>query len=101
MFSPVSTGGTRSFANNAATAELGLRREIYLALFYLDAVYPSRVPASALAAARPRDTAYVHEVRDNNEPLHTWKAPLLDRFFDQRRQTELADTLASWAATAG
>jgi hypothetical protein len=81
--------------------ELGMSRELYFSLSYLDEVYPGRVPADLLAASRPATTAYLHEVRDNTGPLHTWQAPLLERFFNPLRQLELADTVAAWTAAAG
>jgi hypothetical protein len=78
--------------------ELGLDRELYFSLQHLDTVYPGRVPEEALADLRPDATDYVDQVRDNTGPLHTWKAPLLERFFDARRQLELADVVAAWTA---
>jgi len=79
-------------------AELGLGRELYFGLYYLDVLYPGRVPAELLEAARPEETGYLHQLRDNSGPVHTWRAALTDRFFDSRRQDELADKLAEWSA---
>jgi hypothetical protein len=81
--------------------QLGLTRELHFGLFYVDQLYPGRVPPELLDRTRPADTAYLHEVRDRTGPLHTWRAPLPARFFDGLRQAELADTIADWTAAAG
>lgn len=76
--------------------ELRMSRELYFALHHLDVMYPGRVGADVLAAVRPESSDYVNQVRDNNGPLHTWKVPLAQRFFDSQRQQELADVIAAW-----
>jgi hypothetical protein len=69
---------------------LGLAREVYFALVYLDALFPGRVPAGVIEELRPESTEYLDQVVHNGAPIHTWRQPRLARFFDPRRAAELA-----------
>jgi Uncharacterised nucleotidyltransferase len=71
--------------------QLGFVREVYFALVYLDALFPGRVPAHVLSALRTEPLSYLHEVRHNGTPIHTWRRPIVERFFDPLRQLELTD----------
>jgi hypothetical protein len=54
---------------------------VYFALHHVDAVYPGAVPAPALAALRPADTAYLDEYGAVDGQPARWRESMLHRLF--------------------
>lgn len=71
----------------------GFTREVYFAFAYLDALYPGRIPANIMDRLRPDSLSYLDEVRNNEKLVHTWKRPIVERFFDPLRNRELVEAL--------
>lgn len=81
------------FAEIARRArEEGFGREVFFALSYLHALYPDRLSEETLVSFRPDGpTEFLHELTYNGEPIHRWRDPIAERFFNPCRITELAD----------
>ncbi|GGM89372.1 hypothetical protein GCM10011609_27780 [Lentzea pudingi] len=69
--------------------EVNMARELCFALHHLDVMFPGRVPQDVLDALAP-DASDIDEVRDHKGPVHTWRSSLRERFFNTRRQLEIA-----------
>jgi Uncharacterised nucleotidyltransferase len=69
----------------------GFSREVYFALAYLDTLYPGRVPENIMDRLRPDSLSYLDEVRNSGKLVHTWKRPIVERFFDPQRNRELVE----------
>jgi Uncharacterised nucleotidyltransferase len=72
------------------STELGLGDQVYHALFHAAQLFRDRVPAALLAALRPADDAYVHEVSDDTGQVYRWTTTVVERFFDIQRLARLA-----------
>lgn len=77
-------------------AEFGVAREVYFALHHVAALFPVHAPLALLEELRPDSLDYIDEVQDfaspqhaPQAPWHSWKSPIIDRFFDTRRLLEL------------
>lgn len=68
---------------------LGMGREVYFALAYLETLYPGRIPAAVMDQLRPASTDYLDEITYNGVPVHRWDRPILARFFDPLRAAEI------------
>jgi hypothetical protein len=73
------------------SVEFGATDQAYHALFHLDALFPGRVPPDLLATLRPDAADRVHEVVDGDRRVYRWEAPIVERFFDNRRFTRLGN----------
>ncbi|QMU71817.1 nucleotidyltransferase family protein [Streptacidiphilus sp. P02-A3a] len=68
---------------------LGFEPEVFYTLTYVEALYPQRMPDGLVDIFRPTATEFLHQVTQNGEVIHTWTAPIAERFFDPRRSAEL------------
>jgi hypothetical protein len=70
--------------------ELGQERAVFYTLSAVDTLFPGKLDRALLAALAPASSDYLDEVVDESGRVYRWQKPLLARFFDPRRMTELA-----------
>ena len=75
------------------TKAYGFGKMVYFALHYVNEVFPHTIPDLVMEALQPESLAYLSEVLDANDVVHTWNQPIRKRFFHINRSLEIKSIL--------